>query len=220
MTNASGDLTTGLGFMAAEDNALWSRLQGITVADNKNAARPVKVRWNFPSPTKDGAEIQYPYILIEELDVVPARDRAHSGLVQPSYVPDLYSSAGDVADYGVRLPHYRPVNLLYQISTSTDSRQVDRQLMQTLMGRDFLPTWGGFVDVGDDGTTRRLDVVAGPRKPSGVDQRNRRVYRNVWTVSLYAELNERQLAASSRVREVLFSEDFSEDHAYFIINVF
>ena len=96
-----------------------------------------------------------------------------------------------------------PVDILYQVSTYTRSALHDRQLSaQMLFNRARLRY--GFIDVPEDGTIRRFDLLdwvtadlldpeAGYRK---------RIFRKVYTLKMSAEIPTFNLVASKRVTTI------------------
>ena len=74
-------------FLFAEDKALKSLLQGITVTDVKNNTRPVKVWFGYPDVelrTQD-----YPYMAIDLYDIQEANDRQSSDSRKRQYPVNL-----------------------------------------------------------------------------------------------------------------------------------
>lgn len=70
-----------------EDMAIKYKLQGITVQDANNPARPVKVRFRLPED--ELAALDYPIIIIEHLGLFPAPEREHSGYINLPYAPEV-----------------------------------------------------------------------------------------------------------------------------------
>jgi hypothetical protein len=193
------------GFLLAEDEALKKLFNGMTVYDDRNAARPVQVFFRYP---EGETEREYPFITIEHIDIVHARNRQHSentiyyqtdGLGASSgpdamYYWPSYSTNFDFItnkdDYALlEANEFVPVDLLYQISTFTRTVLHDRQLSQQMLIRT-LPFRRGFIEIPADNTIRRLDLLdwttadlldpeAGYRK---------RIFRKVYTVQMSAEI--------------------------------
>lgn len=194
------------GFLLAEDAAVKGKFSGLTVSDDRNNSRPVKVFFRYP----DGeTEREYPFITIELIDVVHATNRQHSesmlfGSTDPTdpytgpnaltYWPSTMSTFASTgasapgAQYAVS-HEFIPVDLLYQVSTFTRSALHDRQLTSHIMQRVGRFRWG-FIEVPEDGTIRRLDLLdwitadlldpeAGYRK---------RIFRKVYTLQMNAEI--------------------------------
>src|SRR5580704_18395833 len=70
-----------------EDAALKFKLQGITVVDANNPARPVPVRYRLPED--ELATLSYPIIIIEHIGMFPDPAREHSGFIQLGYAPEV-----------------------------------------------------------------------------------------------------------------------------------
>jgi len=63
------------GFLFAEDEAIKLQVSGLTVTDDRDAQRPVQVFFRYP---EGETERHYPFITIELIDVVHAKNRQHS----------------------------------------------------------------------------------------------------------------------------------------------
>ena len=207
------------GFLLAEDAAVKARFSGMTVTDDKNASRPVQVFFRYP---EGDTERTYPFITIEMIDIVHALDRQHSevrvyastgtaasvqftGATAMEYWP---SEHHNFTQYSGNAPvvsanDFLPVDILYQVSTYTRSALHDRQLSsQMLHSRARLRY--GFIDVPEDGTIRRFDLLdwvtadlldpeAGYRK---------RIFRKVYTLKMSAEMTTSNLVSSKRVTTI------------------
>lgn len=211
------ELMPNPGFLLAEDAAIKGRFSGITVSDDRNNSRPVKVFFRYP----DGeTEREYPFITIELIDIVHASNRQHSetilyGSTDPlnpyegpnsmTYWPSTLSTFASYANQGslVTAHEFIPVDLLYQVSTFTRSALHDRQLTANIMQRIGRFRWG-FIDIPEDGTNRRLDLLdwitadlldpeAGYRK---------RIFRKVYTLQMNAELTVTDLEIAKRTLSV------------------
>lgn len=193
------------GFTLAEDAALKSRLQAVTVSDDRNAQRPVSVFFRYP---EGDVEKEYPFITLELVDIAFAQDRAMSEVnyyyadpdssldLVPSnmdYYPSEFTSsdlAGQVVtDSYMRTEQFVPVNLIYQVTTYCRSQRHDRTLTMLLLRRVF-PFRRGFIDIPEDGTIRRCDLLDWQQSDL-LDQEagyKKRVFRKVYTVSINAEI--------------------------------
>ena len=105
-------------FVIAEDLALKTHLQGIIVADEKVAQRPVKVWFGYPDV--EIREQTWPFITIDLIDITPAQDRQHQGrLYDTDYrgtqVEGIYSY-----DYPIAY------DISYQITTYARHPQIGR----------------------------------------------------------------------------------------------
>jgi hypothetical protein len=217
------------GFLLAEDAAVKNRFSGLTVSDDRNEDRPVKVFFRYP----DGeTERQYPFITVELIDIVHAKDRQHSHTVlyqstgasttwvtddnRPNALTYWPSTHQDFSEYDtpyVQASVFLSMDLLYQISTFTRSALHDRQLTSQIMRNVAQWRWG-FVNIPEDGTTRRFDLLdwvtsdmldpeAGYRK---------RIFRKVYTIQMNADLPVSDIRGVNEVLSVSTSiTDMSQD---------
>lgn len=226
------------GFLLAEDAAVKSRFSGLTVSDDRNAARPVKVFFRYP---ENETEREYPFITIELIDIVPARDRQHSHSVLyqstsnasadwytanrphaltywPSEHTDFttYASAGPM----VKTAEFLALDLVYQVSTFTRSALHDRQLTAQIMRNRAQWRWG-YVDVPEDGTTRRFDLldwVSADLLDSESGYR-KRIFRKVYTVQINADLPVSDVEPLYQALGISTSITDWEDHQLDSVNV-
>lgn len=189
------------GFLLAEDEALKNRFSNLTVSDDRNASRDVQVFFRYP---EGETERLYPFITIELIDIVYARNRQHSVVDQYAYhegddwadspsAVQYYPSQGLISvpedlEY-LKTTEYVPVDILYQVSTFTRSALHDRQLTAKML-YDIVPFRYNSIYIPADNTSRRLDLLdwttadlldpeAGYRK---------RIFRKVYTLQMTAEL--------------------------------
>jgi hypothetical protein len=174
------------GFITAVDSAIKEKLEGITVHDDREGARPVKVFFRYPEPAGNDPSIEkhYPFIVIEMLDILHATEREISA--QTIYAKSVALPAGDPMRYktihsngNAILPYWpdeetdvgallsgtapvestielTPVDFLYQISTHARSYAHDRQMQAALFARNRIPFRYGTLFVDADGTSRRF----------------------------------------------------------------
>ena len=200
------------GFLFAEDEAIKKLFTGLTVSDDREGARPVQVFFRYP---EGETERYYPFITIELIDVVHAKNRQHSESFlnthragHPNnldYWPST-SSASSPAIEGYdsfRTTEFTPIDLLYQVSTFTRSAIHDRQLA-TQMLTTVIPFRYSSINIEADGTSRRLDLLdwstadlldpeAGYRK---------RIVRKVYTLQMTSELPTSALVGLKKVTSV------------------
>jgi hypothetical protein len=205
---------TNPGFTLAEDAALKYRLGSLAVSDDKSAERVCKVFYRFPdAPT----EKTYPFITIELLNISHARERQHSERNyvysdNPDFVSNItyYPSEMAEADMeaqangGILLTEqFVPVDLMYQVTTYTRSQRHDRQLTALLLRRVF-PFRRGFIEIPEDGTIRRCDLVSW--RPTDVLDKEtgykNRIFRKVFTVVINSEIPQSDLIGGSIVSSV------------------
>lgn len=207
------------GFLLAEDAAVKTRFSGMTVSDDKNASRPVQVFFRYP---EGDTERIYPFITIEMIDIIHALDRQHSEVqiyASTSGAASLQFTGPNAMQYWPSEHHnftqfagsapvvstneFIPVDILYQVSTYARSALHDRQLSAQMLHSRARLRWG-FIDVPEDGTIRRFDLLdwvtadlldpeAGYRK---------RIFRKVYTLKMSAEMSTYDLVASKRVATI------------------
>jgi hypothetical protein len=191
-------------FIIAEDLALKTHLAGLTVSDEKNAARPVKIWFGYPDVEVRAQE--FPFITIDLIDIVPANDRQHSGVMY------------DIDNNGTRTPDdfmYKydiPVayDLIYQVTSYARHPRHDRALMFQLLNKfpskfgklavpNQLGTETGYRSMFLDGFVKR-DAVEG-------ETGNRRLLRNALSVRVVSEMSPTLVNARTTVSEVFVDTD-------------
>lgn len=200
------------GFLFAEDEAIKLQVSGLTVTDDRDAQRPVQVFFRYP---EGETERHYPFITIELIDVVHAKNRQHSesyldtnSAGQPNnfdYWPSTSSaSSPNIAGFdSFRTTEFLPVDLLYQVSTFTRSAIHDRQLVNQMLTQVFPFRYGSLV-VSADNKSRRLDLLdwstadlldpeAGYRK---------RIFRKIYTIQMTSELPTSAIVGLKKVTTV------------------
>jgi len=212
------------GLLLAEDEALKMLFAGMTVPDDRNNARPVEVFFRYP---EGETERSYPFITLEHIDIIHARNRQHSESdiyyrTGAGTAPAIPTGSANRMDYWpsvstnfnfktnkdsyayLRANEHVPVDLLYQISTFARAALHDRYLTAKMLTEIF-PWRKGFIDIGADGTIRRLDLLdwttadlldpeAGYRK---------RIFRKVYTVQMTAEIPSSAIVGDQAVATVV-----------------
>jgi hypothetical protein len=170
-------------FILSEDAALKSLLAGITVTDDKNSSRSVGV-W-FANPDVESRSQSYPYITIELLDFDPATYRQHSGIFQDNDLQGTITPSGNIV-YNYEIPI--AWDLVYQITTYARHPRHDRAITAYLLNKVF-PSKRGYLAVSNDLNTetgyRHLILEEFVKRDTIED--NRRLYRNVFTVTVSSE---------------------------------
>lgn len=175
-------------FVIAEDLALKQHLAGLTVADEKNATRQVKVWFGYPDVELRTQE--YPFITIELLDITPALDRQHQGIIYDNDQQGTNPAEGSYKyDYPVAY------DLSYQITTYARHPRHDRALIWELH-RKF-PSIYGYLRVPNELGTEysyRSMFLDGYVKRDAVeeDSGGRRLLRSVFTVRVVSEMTPKQ----------------------------
>ena len=185
-------------FIVAEDLALKTWLQGLTVDDEKVTDRQVKVWFGYPDVELRNQA--YPYITIDLIDIAPANDRQWSG-----YIADtdrrgtLAPSAGNL--YISKAPV--AYDLVYQITTYARHPRHDRSMMYDLLNK--FPAKFGYLSVPNEIGTEysgRSMFLDGFVKRDAIEEESggRRLLRNVFTVRVVSEMTPSQ--ASTALQQV------------------
>jgi len=115
-------------FVIAEDLALKTMLQGLTVGDEKNSARAVKVWFGYPDVEVRAQE--FPFITIDLIDIVPANDRQTSGrLYDGDYRGTVAPSGRNSYSYTVPVAY----DIVYQVTSYSRHPRHDRAIIFQLL---------------------------------------------------------------------------------------
>jgi hypothetical protein len=179
--------TLGHGWLIAEDEAMKSYLQGLTVSDSTSGqGRPVPV-W-FRLPEQEERQRTYPYIAIDMLDITEANQRQMVGrlnLNKLPYSPPVPVPALEDADHTLTADWPVAVDIHYQITVVSRSARHDRQL-QALLWQKFPGKWGALY-VHNDETARTMQLV-GRSAAHDVDEFGKRTFRTNYTVTVASEM--------------------------------
>ena len=179
-------MTTTYPFVLAEDSALKTHLNGITVSDDKSNSRPVKVWYGFPDV--EIRDQSFPYITIDLIDILPANERQTYGFitdtdnlgtvtpdanyVYTNQIPVAYDLIYQITSFSRHPRHYR--SIIYQLMTKFPSKYSRLKV--------YTPDGTGFTirSMFVDGFVKR-DTVEG-------ETGNRRLLRNVYTVRVVSQM--------------------------------
>jgi hypothetical protein len=228
------------GFLLAEDAAVKRRFSNISVTDDREQTRVAKVFFRYP---EGETEREYPFITIENIGIAHDRSRQHSeqtyyfsssgsassGPVYVNYFPSELDSAGMVAALGnnpfLAFDSFIPVMLMYQVSTYARSALHDRQLTAKMLRR-VTPFRRGFIEVPEDNTIRRFDLMSWGNSDllDGEAAYRKRIFRKVYSLQMTAEIPASDYYALKQVTSVVgtiknednqnptvFTTPFSED---------
>lgn len=179
-------------FILAEDRAIKGLLQGLTVSDEKNPNRQVKVWYGFPDV--EVRDQTYPYVLIDLIDISPANDRQHSGFLYDSdYRGTVTPTPGNSYSYEYPVAY----DLLYQVSTFARHPRHDRKMAFDIL--NIFPSKYGHLPVPNElgtETAWRHMFLEGFAKQDSVesDSGTRRLLRNVFTVRVVSEMTPKQVS--------------------------
>jgi hypothetical protein len=171
-------------FILAEEAALKEFVKGVTVSDKANPSRPVKVWFGYPDvelTTQD-----YPFVTIELLDVVPAKDRQTSGYMYDDDNRGTVAPQEDVV-YGYSMP--LPYDLLYQITSYARDPRHDRAIIMQFLQKKFPSQTGSLAVPNELGTeiAYRHMFLDGFLKRDTIEE-GRRLFRNTFTVRVISEM--------------------------------
>jgi len=222
------------GFLLAEDEALKKRLATLSVSDDREGSRPVQVFFRYPDTE---TERTYPFITIEMIDIVHARNRQHSeneliyfnttgGASAPAgwqnrpnaltYWPSESEGLSSITNKNnfkiIATNEFVPVDLVYQISTYTRTALHDRQL-SSMMIRKVFPFRRSSIHIDADGTDRRmelLDWTTADLLDAEAGYR-KRIFRKIYTLQMGAELPSSDLYGYKQATEVIANIDYTDN---------
>lgn len=168
-----------------EDAALKSKLSGLIVQDvNDPGGRPVPVRYR--SPENELADVVYPILILDEADWSPAPERAHSGYGPLGYVPEGYATPDPTVTLYTQTP--QPINIDWTLTLYCRKALHRASLIAQLAQFQYLPARYGFLQVPQDNSLRRLEVIGGPATSSALDAQGKRLLTAVWKIRTTGEL--------------------------------
>ena len=190
-----------MSFLLSEDAALKTILGGFTVADEKNATRAVGVYYAMPDTELRSQS--YPFMTIELIDTNWAAYRQQSGVyVDDSAQGTRVPNATDIYTYEMPVAW----DVVYQITTYARHPIHDRQIVAHLLNNVF-PSRRGYLPITDDAgggvTYRHLILEEFTKRDTVLD--GRRLYRNVFTVTVSSEGLAATTVKGVRTEEVLLN---------------
>jgi hypothetical protein len=191
-------------FIIAEDLALKTHLAGLTVSDEKSAARQVKVWFGYPDVEVRAQE--FPFITIDLIDIVPANDRQHSGVMYDIDNNGTITPGTLMYSYDIPVAY----DIIYQVTSYARHPRHDRALMFQLLNKfpskfgklavpNQLGTETGYRSMFLDGFVKR-DAVEG-------ETGNRRLLRNALSVRIVSEMSPSLVNSLTPVSEVFVDTD-------------
>jgi hypothetical protein len=208
------------GFLLAEDAAVKKRFSTMRVTDNRSSARAVKVFFRYP---ENETEKEYPFITLENLGLNHATNLQHSeqqyyfdttvsvdnvDTETFNYFPSEKTKAELEEDLGtaryIKVESFVPIDLTYQIVTYARNALHDRQLTSQLL-RYVIPFRRGFIDVPEDSTIRRFDLISWTNADH-LDQEagyRKRIFRKIYTLRMTAEIPTTDLIPVEQVSEIV-----------------
>jgi hypothetical protein len=174
-------------FIIAEDQALKTYLSGITVSDDTNPSRPVKVWFGYPDI--EVRDQSFPFITIDLIDILPANNRQHGGVIyDQDYNGTVTPASGMYHKYDMPIAY----DIVYQVTTYARHPRHDRAIIYALLNKfpskygklavpNQLGTETGYRSMFLDGFTKRDTVES--------ETGNRRLLRNVYSVRVVSEMS-------------------------------
>jgi hypothetical protein len=197
-------------FLIAEDEAIKTYLQGMTVTDEKSESatgntgvskvRPIKVWFGYPDV--EIATQTYPFITIDLVDIVPANDRQTSGRLSDSdYRGTIASVPGQSYEYDIPVAY----DLVYQLTTHARHPRHDRSILFQMWNK-FPSKFGKLAvsnQLGTEAAVRSMFVDGFVKRDTfnSEDGGNRRLLRNVFTVRVVSEMTPAVAAQASKATE-------------------
>lgn len=198
-------------WISNEAAALKNKVSGLTVTDAASTTgRPVNV-W-FWDPEYEFADLTFPCIILQHSGISKADDREHRGSTLLPYVPEQFNTANGTApsfdpatgtpitwdtttDYDPTQSPFRvvdypiPYNVDFQVDVYSRFQTELMPLIGQLSAIDRLPVRFGYLEVPQDATIRSLDLIGGPEIVADKDAEGKRLFRAVYSVRVYSELN-------------------------------
>jgi hypothetical protein len=172
--------------LLAEDAALKTHLAGMTVSDEKNASRPVKVWFGYPDVEIRAQE--FPFVTIDFLDMRQAVERQTSGLlVDQDYSGTIAPQSNKYYSYEVPVAY----DLYYQITSYARHPRHDRAIIYQLNQK--FPGMRGYLAVPNElGTFTAyrhmfLESFLKSDRAEG-EHGNKRLLRNIYTIRVVSEM--------------------------------
>lgn len=220
-------------FLLAEERAIKARLSTISVVDDRSGGtgtatpRVCQVFYRYPERE---TEDNYPFLTIDLLDIQHNTDAqlsetkyyytTNTGGMSPAqiaqysefnyypgdltgYLDSTGMSAAAAAGGFITTESFVPVNLVYQITSYARSSSHDRQIV-AMMLRRVTPFRRGFIEVPEDGTIRRFDLLDWT-KLNVLDQEaayDKRIFRTVYTMQMNAEIPPADLLGTKQALSV------------------
>ena len=191
-TIGQDNLWTDLGedFLFAEDEALKTWLKGMTVSDEKNPTRPVGV-W-FALPDLEVRDQAFPFLVVELMAIVEAKDREMRGALQVINDPGAVTaySSGTVRWAATPLP----VNLVYQVTAYARHPRHNRQIIRQMLSQRLPGRLVGLPVPGDN-SKRSMELVSWQAIDSV--ENGRKLWQTVYTVQIASEISDLTTTVSS-----------------------
>jgi hypothetical protein len=187
-------------FIIAEDLAIKTLLNGISVSDDKSSPRQVKTWFGYPDiEVRDQI---FPFITIDLIDIMAANERQTYGYLTDS---DYQGTIAPIDGYSYNYLVPVAYDLVYQITSYSRHPRHDRALMYQLLNK--FPSKYGYLTVpnqlGTENSIRSM-FLDGFVKRDAVEGEtgNRRLLRNVLTVRVVSQMTPQTATAIKNVQYV------------------
>lgn len=178
-------------FLMNEDAALKQKLTGLLVHDGNSGmpGRPMAVR--FRSPEYEMADASYPLALIEHTRIVRDPEREMRGDIKIGYAPEGNPTWSDYLDPAAS-PYYSqspiPLSIDYEVNVYCRKNVHLIELTGALMAFSRLTERFGYLEIPQDETVRRLDLLGGPEFSESQDELGKRLFVASYVLRVSAEV--------------------------------
>lgn len=166
-----------------EDAALKRKLSGLSVTASA-VASPLPVDARYTIPEDEFEDVTYPLIMLTQISVERAPEREHRGVIPIDTLPEGFDPALGQHYAEFPVPH----DIDYQVQLFCRTLQHRTALVAQLAQFPYLPERFGFLEVPEDNSVRRLDVLGGPELNSGRDADGKRLFTATYRIRVSAEL--------------------------------
>jgi len=184
-STGSDNLWTSIGedFLFAEDEALKTHLKGMIVSDERNPTRPVGV-W-FALPDMEVRDQAFPFLVVELIGVVEAKDREMRGLLKLTNDPGATTSypSGEIRWAMTPLP----INLVYQATAYSRHPRHNRQIIAQMLTRKVPGRLVGLAVPGDN-SKRTMELLSWQSRDSV--EGGRKLWQTVFTLQVTSEISD------------------------------
>jgi hypothetical protein len=205
-----------VGFLLAEEEAMKAKFSGLTLAAPRKEDGQVKVKVWYRGASPERIT-EYPNILIDLVDIVPALDRAHSQeYVNFDYWPSSASTKAEALEFlgmdplgeseSVLAMRFFPVDLIFQVATRTRTKLHDAALRAKIITQ-IAPFRFGYLNIPADGSTRHLDLRgwSSSTDNEGTSGKSTIVFTTLYEISVTAEIPLGLPEVYERVQQILIS---------------
>jgi hypothetical protein len=193
-----------------EDRALKAKFAGIRVQDSTAPpeGRPVGVRFRLPET--EMADLNFPLIVIEHQSIERDPEREHrGGPITLPYAPEGLEwwadqetdpDALDPSKSPYEVPEFPvPYNIDYVVTVYSRDALHNVQIAAELARNPRIPGRFGFLEIPEDGTIRRIDMLGGPELSTRRDENGKRIFQQHYVLRVSTELLPSDIKTLARV---------------------